>query len=141
MSDEELIRKVLERTRTIALVGASHKPHRDSYKVMEFLLNRGYRVIPVNPGRAGTEILGQQVVGSLRDIDEPIDLVDVFRNSEAAGDVVDEAVAVGAKAAWLQLGVINESAAERARSAGVDVVMDRCPKIDIPLLGIEPIHH
>jgi len=134
-SDAE-IRAILGETKTIALVGASPRPERDSHEVMEFLQSRGYRVIPVNPVCAGETILGERVRASLGEIDEPIDLVDVFRNSEAAGPVIDEAVAVKAKAVWTQLGVVNEPAAERARAAGLRVVMDRCPKIEIPRLGI-----
>jgi predicted CoA-binding protein len=134
-SDEE-IRKILGEAKTIALVGASPRPDRDSHEVMAFLQTRGYRVIPVNPVCAGESILGERVRASLSEIDEPIDLVDVFRNSEAAGPVIDEAIAVRAKAVWTQLGVVNEPAAERARAAGLAVVMDRCPKIEIPRLGI-----
>jgi hypothetical protein len=136
-SDDE-IRTLLRETKTIALVGASPRPERDSHEVMAFLQSRGYRVIPVNPVCAGETILGERVRASLAEIELPIDLVDVFRNSEAAGPVIDEAIAVGAKAVWTQLGVVNEPAAERARIAGLQVVMDRCPKIEIPRLRLPP---
>lgn len=135
-SIDETVIKVLNESKVIALVGASPKPERASYRVMNYLLQRGYEVIPVNPVQKGHEILGQTVVGSLVEIDKPIDMVDVFRNSEAAGAVIDEAIVVGAKAVWLQLDVINEAGAARAREAGLDVVMDRCPKIEIPRLGL-----
>jgi hypothetical protein len=136
-SDDE-IRKILTETKTIALVGASPRPERDSHEVMAFLQTRGYRVIPVNPVCAGDTILGERVRATLAEIDEPIDLVDVFRNSEAAGPVIDEAIAAKAKAVWTQLGVVNEPAVERARAAGLAVVMDRCPKIEIPRLRLPP---
>jgi hypothetical protein len=136
-SDDE-IRTILGETKTIALVGASPKPERDSHEVMAYLQSRGYRVIPVNPVCAGETILGERVRANLAEVGEPIDLVDVFRNSEAAGPVTDEAIAVKAKAVWMQLGVVNEPAAERARQAGLAVVMDRCPKIEIPRLRIPP---
>lgn len=136
LSDDAAIKALLESTRTIALVGASPKAERDSNRVMGFLLAQGYRVIPVNPGLAGQSIHGQTVVATLADIGEPVDLVDIFRNSEAAGETVDEAMEAGAKAVWMQLGVVNAPAAARAEAAGLQVVMDRCPKIEIPRLGV-----
>jgi hypothetical protein len=132
------LRRILTETRTIALVGWSPKPDRPSHRVAAFLKARGYRVIPVNPGQAGHQALGETVRASLSDIAEPIDMVDIFRRSEEAGAVVDEALAAlpGLKTVWMQLGVVDEAAAGRARAAGVEVVMDRCPAIDIPRLGL-----
>jgi predicted CoA-binding protein len=130
MSEQDRIARLEREVRLIALVGASNKPHRASYRVMEFLLRHGYTVIPVNPQLAGQNLLGQPVVARLSDIEVPIDMVDIFRNADVAGEVVDEAIAVGAGAVWMQLGVIDEAAAQRARVAGLEVVMDRCPAIE-----------
>lgn len=132
--EDAYIKSILDDAKTIALVGASDKEERPSYRVAKYLLDQGYKVIPVNPGKAGGQILGQSVAASLADIDEPIDMVDIFRNSEAAGKVTDEAIAAGAKIVWMQLGVVNDDAAKRAEDAGLRVVMDRCPKIELPRL-------
>lgn len=137
LSRPEEIAELLASTRTIALVGASDRPDRPSHGVMRYLQAQGYRVIPINPQIAGAELLGQRVVASLADIAEQIDLVDIFRRPLAAGEAVDEAIAVGAKAVWLQIGVINADAARRAEEAGLKVVMDRCTKIEIPRLGVK----
>ncbi|NYS29650.1 MULTISPECIES: CoA-binding protein [unclassified Pantoea] len=134
--NDQTIRDVLTRTQRIALVGASDRPERPSYGVMKYLLDQGYEVIPVSPKLAGKTLLGQQGYASLADVPGEIDMVDVFRNSEAAWGVAQEAIAVGAKTLWLQLGVINEQAAVLAQDAGMTVIMDRCPKIEIPRLGI-----
>lgn len=130
------IKTLLERSHRIALVGASAKSHRASYQVMSYLLASGYEVIPVNPTLAGQELMGQKVVSKLSEIEGKVDLVDIFRNSVDAGYVVDEAIEIGAPAVWMQLGVINEDAAERAETAGLEVIMDRCPAIEIPRLGV-----
>ena len=130
------IAHLLETTRTIALVGASDRPDRAAHEVMAMLLAHGYHVIPVNPALAGQTIHGQTVVATLADVAEPIDMVDVFRRSEFVAEVVDDAIAVGAKAVWTQLGVIDLDAATRAEAAGLQVVMDRCPKIEIRRLRV-----
>lgn len=135
-SVEETVREVLTSVSTIALVGASDDPSRPSHEVMQFLQRHGYRVIPVNPGLAGGKILGETVHAALAEIPEAVDMVDIFRRSEYAGAVADEAIAIGAKVIWMQLDVIDEAAAARGRAAGVTVIMDRCPKIEISRLGI-----
>jgi predicted CoA-binding protein len=133
---DEGIRELLSTTKTIALVGASPNPQRASHSVMRYMIDCGYRVIPVNPME--NEILGLKCYPSLKDIPEPIDMVDVFRKSEDAGPLCDEAIAIGAKSIWMQLRVINEEGAKRAEAAGLKVVMDRCPAIDMPRLGMGP---
>ena len=139
LTDDAAIRTLLETARTIALVGASDRPDRPSYRVMRTLQEHGYRVIPVNPQITGEHLHGEFVFRDLSQIGDPIDLVDIFRNSAAAGDAVDEAIATGAKAVWMQLGVVNEAAAARAEAAGLKVVMDRCPAIELPRLGVAKI--
>ena len=129
---DTLIAAVLEGTRTVALVGASGNPARPSYGVMAWWLRRGVRVFPVNPGLAGTELLGREVFARLADVPDGIDVVDVFRNSEAAGGVVAEALALAPlpRTIWMQLGVRDDVAAARAEAVGVTVIMDRCPAIE-----------
>lgn len=139
LTRNEDIAALLAETRTIALVGASDRPDRPSYGVMRFLQNHGYRVFPVNPQITGEHVHGEYVWRELAQIGEPIDLVDIFRRPAEAGKAVDEAIAAGAKAVWMQLGVINEEAAARAEAAGLKVVMDRCPAIDIPRLGLSKV--
>lgn len=136
--DDALIRGILETVKTIALVGASPNPDRPSHRVMNFLLSRGYRVIPVNPGQAGKSLLGQTVYRRLADIPEPVDMVDVFRAPNALPDVVAEALALPQKprVLWSQLGVRNDAAADTAEAGGMTVIMDRCPAIEIPRLGL-----
>jgi uncharacterized protein len=127
------VRAILTGTRVWAVVGCSPDPARDSHRIAALLQRHGYRVIPVYPGVG--EILGERCYPSLREIPEPVEVVDVFRRASAAGAHVDEAIAIGARAVWMQLGVIDAAAAERGRAAGLRVVMDRCPAIELPRLG------
>lgn len=131
------IRDILVRHKVIAMVGASPKESRPSYFAMKYLLGKGFHVIPVNPGHAGKTILDQPVFGSLGDVDRPIEIVDIFRNSEAALPITREAIKMGAKVVWMQLGVRNEEAAKLAEDAGLKVVMNRCPKIEYGRLSGE----
>src|ERR1700736_822453 len=133
-SDAQL-RAILERVRTIAMVGASSSWNRPSYFVMKYLQGKGYRVIPVNPGIAGQLLLGETVYAALRDIPEPVDMVDVFRPAAEAPGIVEDAIAIGAPVVWMQLGVRNDAAAARAEAAGIEVIMNRCPKIEFGRLG------
>lgn len=139
LTTDDDIRALLEGARTIAMVGASDRPERPSYDVMETLQAQGYRVIPINPQIAGEHIHGEYVFHDLAQIGVPIDIVDIFRNSAAADDAVDAAIAAEAKAVWMQLGVVNEAAAARAEAAGLKVVMDRCPAIELRRLGVGKI--
>lgn len=139
LTEDAEIKALLEEIRTIALIGASDRPSRPSHGVMATLQAHGYRVIPINPQITGEHIHGEFVFRELSQLGDTIDLVDIFRNSEAAGEAVDQAIAAGAKAVWMQLGVVNEAAAARAEAAGLKVVMDRCPAIEIPRLGVAPI--
>ncbi|NHB77035.1 CoA-binding protein [Rhodobacter calidifons] len=135
MPSDADIRDILTSVKTIAVVGWSPKPDRPSHRVAAYLKGKGYRVIPVNPGHAGQKALGETVVATLAEAG-PVDMVDIFRRSEEAGAVADEAVRIGAKVVWMQIGVVDEAAASRARNAGLRVVMNRCPAIEIPHLGL-----
>jgi predicted CoA-binding protein len=128
------LRAILESVRMIAVVGASPKSDRPSHGVMRYLQRSGYRTIPVNPTAAGETINGERCRATLAEIGEPVDMVDIFRRSEHAGAVVDEAIAIGAKVVWMQLGVRDDKAAARAEKAGLKVVMNRCPAIERPRL-------
>ena len=139
LTRDEDIARLLTNARTIAMVGASDRPERPSYGVMKFLQDWGYRVIPVNPQITGEHVHGEFVWRELAQLGVPIDIVDIFRRPEAAPEAVEQAIFVGAKAVWMQIGVINEEAAAKAEAAGLEVVMDRCPKIEIPRLGLSPI--
>ena len=134
---DSLIREILRGTRTIAMVGSSANWIRPSYFAMKYLKRKGFRIIPVNPKEAGNTILGETVYAALGDIPDPIDMVDIFRNSKAAGPITDEAIAIGAKVVWMQLGVRNDEAASRAEAAGLTVIMNRCPKIEFGRLSGE----
>ena len=134
MSDD-MIRQILTGTKRIALVGASAKPERPSHEVMRFLLAQGYDVTPVNPGLARQEILGRKVVATL-DEAAPLDMVELFRKAADVAAPVDDAIRLGAKTIWMQLGIVNEAVAAKARAAGLRVVMNHCPAIDIPRLGL-----
>jgi len=139
--DDNYIRDVLRDARIVAMVGASANWNRPSFFAMKYMQQKGFRVIPVNPGVAGQEILGETVAANLAEIEEPIDMVDIFRNSDAAGAITDEAIAAGAKIVWMQLGVRNDEAAKRAEDAGLRVVMNRCPKIEYARLNGELSWH
>jgi predicted CoA-binding protein len=128
--DDAYLRKILRESKTIAMVGLSANWNRPSYFAAKYLLDRGYKVIPVNPAAAGQEILGQKVYASLDELPQKADMVDIFRNTEAAGPITDDAIKHGAKVVWMQLGVVNDAAAKRAEAAGLKVVMNRCPKIE-----------
>ncbi len=136
MTQDQTIARVLSASAAIALVGASANPARPSHMVMAALQRHGYRVIPVNPGLAGQTLLGERVYAALRDIPLPIDMVDVFRAVEHVPAITDDAIAIGAKALWLQFDIIDEASAARARAAGLEVVMDRCTKIEAARLDI-----
>ncbi|MBP6819484.1 MAG: CoA-binding protein [Ferrovibrio sp.] len=134
---EDYIRGILRSTQVIAMVGASANWNRPSYFAMKYLQAKGYRVIPVNPREVGKEILGEKVYGALSEIPVKIDMVDCFRNSEAIPPIADEAIKIGAKVLWMQLGVRNDEAAAKAEAAGLKVVMNRCPKIEYGRLSLE----
>ena len=132
---DDTLRRVLDETKTVALVGASPRGEkRASWRVMRFLQQRGYKVYPINPDAVGQEIHGEPVLARLQDVPEPVDMVDVFRRSSQVAPVIDDAIAIGARFVWLQLDIFDEAAAAKAEAAGVTVIMDRCPAIELPRL-------
>ena len=133
------IADLLQNARIIAMAGASDNPSRASFGVMKYLQHQGYRVMPVNPRITGEHVHGEYVWRDLSQIGEPIDIVDIFVNSDLAGGIVDQAIAAGAKAVWMQLGVVDEDAAARAEAAGLKVVMNHCMKIEFARLGLKPV--
>ncbi len=133
---DDFLKEILCSVKSIALVGASKNPHRPSHKVMKFLIGQGYDLYPVNPGLAGSGLMGRKVYAGLSDIPADIDMVDIFRAPDTVGPIVDDAIKKGVGVIWMQLGVINEEAAEKAGQAGLKVVMDHCPAIEIPRLGL-----
>ena len=139
--DDKFINDVLKDSKLVAMVGASASWNRPSFFAMKYMQQKGFRVIPVNPGVAGKTILGEVAVASLDEVEEPIDMVDIFRNSKAADQITDDAIKVGAKIVWMQLGVRNDEAAKRAEDAGLRVVMNRCPKIEYARLNGELSWH
>lgn len=134
---DDYIRAILGRVKTVAMVGASANWNRPSFFAMKYLTQNGFRVIPVNPRAAGGEIQDQTVYAGLRDIPEPVDMVDIFRGAAEAGPLADDAIAIGAKVVWMQIGVRDDAAARRAEAAGLQVVMNRCPKIEFARLNGE----
>ncbi len=134
---DEYIREILHANSSFAVVGASANTVRPSYFVVKYLLDKDYQVIPVNPGLADNDLLGQRAYGTLKDIPSPVDIVDIFRNSEAALEITKEAIDIGSKVVWMQLGVRNDEAAVLAEAAGLKVVMNRCPKIEYARLSGE----
>ena len=139
LTRDEDIRELLTNARNIAVVGLSDRPDRPSYGVAAMLQRHGYRILPVNPQITGERVHGEFVWRDLSQLGVPIDIVDIVRRPMAAGEAVDEAIAVGAKAVWLQLGIVNDEAAARAEAAGLKVVQDKCIKIEVMRLGIPPI--
>lgn len=135
--DDSYIKAILKDVKTIAVVGASTNQNRPSFFAMKYMQAKKYRVIPVNPGSAGQTLLGEPILANLGDLDGPVDMVDIFRNSEAAGPITDQAIEIGAKVVWMQFGVVNPDAAARAEAAGLRVVMDRCPKVEFARLNGE----
>ena len=135
--DDAYIREILSTVRTIAIVGASANETRPSFFVTKYLIGKGYEVYPINPGQAGGQIAGRTVYASLGDVPVPVDMVDIFRAAEHVGPVVEEAIAIGAKVVWMQLGIRNDAAAADAEAAGLKVVMNRCPKIEYGRLSGE----